>query len=93
MTDAPSLGPEQQFFADPALDRMMGVVMAMAQELYVTRDRLRGLETLLGEKGVVSTAALDRAPTEAEARARQDDLKEFVGALLTPLLAQKTSHG
>ena len=33
--------PEQVFFADPAIDRMMGVVMALAGEVYVLRDRVR----------------------------------------------------
>ena len=36
-------GPEQSFFADPALDRAMGVIMALATEVYVLRDRLRAL--------------------------------------------------
>ena len=32
--------PEQTFFPDPALDRAFGVVMALAQEVWVLRDRV-----------------------------------------------------
>ena len=38
--------PEQTFFADPALDRAFGVVMALATEVWVMRDHAtsRGAE-------------------------------------------------
>ncbi len=39
--------PEQTFFADPAMDRAMGLIMTLAAELYVTRDHVRVLETVL----------------------------------------------
>ena len=32
------------FFADPADDRLFGVVMELAQEVYVLRQRVRALE-------------------------------------------------
>ena len=35
--------PEQTFFPDPAIDRELGVVMALATEVYVLRDRTRAL--------------------------------------------------
>lgn len=41
--DAHSL-PEQTFFADPAIDRLMGVTIALAAEVYALRERLRALE-------------------------------------------------
>ena len=42
-TDA-NPSPEQTFFEDPAIDRLMGVTMALAAEVYVLRERLRALE-------------------------------------------------
>ena len=39
--------PEQTFFEDEALDRAFGVVMALASEVYVLRDRVQALEALL----------------------------------------------
>ena len=39
--------PEQTFFPDPALDRAFGVVMALATEVWVLRDRLAALEAFV----------------------------------------------
>ena len=36
--------PEQVFFADPAMDRMMGMIMALAAEVFVLRCRVRQLD-------------------------------------------------
>ena len=52
--------PEQTFFEDPALDRAFGMVMALATEVYVLRDRVRALETALAKSGAVDPAALAR---------------------------------
>ena len=38
---------EQTFFDDPALDIAVAMIMTLATELQVTRDRLRSLEVLL----------------------------------------------
>ena len=35
--------PEQRFFEDPALDRIMGMTMALAAEVFVLRSQLRRL--------------------------------------------------
>lgn len=39
--------PEQTFFPDPGLDRVSGVVMALATEVQVLRDRVQALEAPL----------------------------------------------
>ena len=52
--------PEQTFFPDPALDRAFGVVMALATEVYVLRDRLAALEAQLEVRGMLDRAALAR---------------------------------
>ena len=44
--------PEQTFFADPALDRAFAVVMALAQEVWVLKDRVAAMEAQLAERGV-----------------------------------------
>lgn len=58
-----------RFFADPAMDRFVAVVMNMAQEMWVQEERLLALE----EKE-------DRPPADREARA-----KEFIDRLFAPL--------
>ena len=85
--------PEQTFFPDPALDRAMGVVMALATEVHVLRDRLRALEAALAIGGFLDREALSGAPTPGEAAALLADRDAFVAHLLGPLLGQQASKG
>jgi hypothetical protein len=39
------------FFPDPAVDRVLGVVMELAQEVYALRQKLGALEGTMGEGG------------------------------------------
>ena len=48
-----------RFLGDPVLDRMMKVVLALSQELYVLRDRMRTIERLLDEKKVITRSDID----------------------------------
>lgn len=84
-------GPEQSFFADPALDRAMGVIMALATEVYVLRDRLRALEDELAARGLVPNEALDAEPDPAALAASAPDRAAFVAHLLEPLLGEAAS--
>jgi hypothetical protein len=84
---------EQQFFADAALDRAFGVVMALAAEVYVLRDRLAALERQLAARGTIDAAALDAEPDAQEAAARARDRDAFVAHLLGNLLGQQVSRG
>ena len=57
----PVVGPqaEQTFFADPAIDRLVGMVFALTAEVHVLRDRMRLLEDALARRGLVDVASLD----------------------------------
>lgn len=80
MPDLAPPRPEQTFFADPALDRLMGVTMALAAEVYVLRSRLFALEARL--PGAVPAAA----PADEDAAA-------FVRRLCEPLLGAQQAKG
>jgi hypothetical protein len=82
--------PEQTFFPDPALDRAFGVVMALAQEVWVLRDRVAGMEAQLAQRGVLDVAKLNEEPTPGEGNAERD---AFVAHLLQNLLGQQQSTG
>ena len=79
---------EQTFFEDPALDRAFGVVMALATEVYVLRNRQQALERLLEEAGI-----LDRTALDGERRADANDRAEFTRALMISLLGKQQSRG
>jgi len=84
---------EQQLFEDPAVDRLMGVLMALATEHYVLRDRVRALEGQLAQSGNLDISALEAEPTEAELAVSQLDRTAFAEALLKPLLGEQQAKG
>ncbi len=83
MSDVPKgdLGPDDtppglyddagnaRFFADPAMDRFVAVVMNMAQELWVQEERLLALEEAKGAP-----------PVDREAK-----LKAFIDRVFAPI--------
>ena len=59
--------PDLTFFPDPNVDRVLGVVLELAAEVYVLRDRLRTVELALARRGGLDRDELDRyEPTEVE---------------------------
>lgn len=82
--------PEQTFFPDPALDRAFGVVMTLAQEVWVLRDRLGALEAQLAERGTLDRKRLDDEPQGDDRAAERE---AFVAHLLQNLLGVQQSKG
>ena len=86
--------PEPTYFTDPVLDRVTGMVMALAAEVWVLRDRNRALEKILEGSGALAPGALDRyQPSAEEAAAVARDRDAFVKALMDHLLGQQSSRG
>lgn len=84
---------EQTFFDDPALDSLLGVLMALATEHYVLRDRVRVLEEQLSAAGQIDPSALRAAPPPEERVSAQQDASAFVADLLRPILGIQESVG
>lgn len=88
-------GPRPYFFADPAVERVLGVALALAEELAVTRQRLDTLERELAACGIVPANAVERHEHGPEAEAerqrwQQDYLARVLRALLddSPVVAR-----
>jgi len=82
--------PEQTFFPDPALDRALGVVMALAQEVWVLRDRMAAMEAQLAERGVLQIEKLNEEPAGDERAAERE---AFVAHLMQNLLGVQQAKG
>jgi len=66
-------GRKPQYFADPATDTLLSMVLALTQELSVARDRIDTLERLLDRAGVLNAQTVESyLPTHEEASARAD---------------------
>jgi hypothetical protein len=84
---------EQLFFDDPAVDGLMGVLMSLATDHYVLRDRVQVLEKQLVRSGHVDAAALEAPSTPEETAAANDDAAAFANELLRPLLGLQETIG
>ncbi|MEQ8348906.1 MAG: hypothetical protein RIB84_07875 [Sneathiellaceae bacterium] len=85
--------PEQSFFADPALDRVFGVVMALATEVWVLKDRQAALERGLEARGIALRELLDAEPDAAERSAMAAEREAFVAHLMDNMLGRQASVG
>lgn len=84
------MNPEQTFFPDPALDRAFGVVMALAQEVWVLKDRVAALEAQLAARGALDVDKLNAEPASDERAAERE---EFVRHLMQNLLGVQQAKG
>ena len=79
---------EQLFFNDPAIDRVVGMFMALAAEVHILRDRTQALEELLEQSGTLQPGAIERwrpgPERQAELVARRD---AFIQRIMEPLIA------
>ncbi len=59
LAGAKAKGKRPAYFDDPAIDRLLSVLMAVAGELAVTRERLDTLERLLEARGLLDREAIE----------------------------------
>lgn len=70
------MADEVHYFADPQLDRAVGMIWQLVAELHITDQRCRALEALLVRNGVLAPDELDSfepAPEESAALADARD--------------------
>ena len=84
--------PDPTFFRDPTVDRVLGVVMELAAEVYVLRDRLHTVEQLLQRSGTLDLTELESyEPTETERAQRLAERDALIARILAPMHAQSDS--
>jgi hypothetical protein len=84
--------PDLTFFRDPAVDRLLGVVMELAAEVYVLRDRLETLTEVLQRSGIVGEDALEQFEASADVRAKRlAERDALIARILAPMTAEADS--
>ena len=82
----------QDFFADPAVDRLLAMTVALAAELHVLRDRNRALEGVLRDKGLVAAAEVEAwEPGDLDQVAIDAERELFVRSFMAPLTQAGTT--
>jgi len=80
---AKARGKRPWFFEDTDTERLMTVVMALAQEVSVMRQRLDTVERVLETKGTLTRADIETfEPDKAEAAERGAWNQEFIARIL-----------
>lgn len=75
-----------RFYADPGVDRFAAVLMRLASELWVARERIDTLERVAAAKGVILAEEIDAyAPDAAAAALREAARAAFIRTVFDPL--------
>ncbi len=69
-------GKRPQFYDDPANDTLMSMVMVLASELCVTRDRLDTIERIADEKNLILSREIDTFELDQEALAEREQRRQ-----------------
>jgi hypothetical protein len=81
--NAKAKGKRPAYFDDPALDRMLSILMAVAAEVSVLRERLDTVERLLEAKGAISCDDIETyTPDRDAAFARGLATREYIARIL-----------
>lgn len=76
-------GKRPTFFDDPQIDKLLGIVMALAGEVSVLRERLDTVERLAEAEGLFRRAEVDAyQPDEAAAAEREAWRAEYIERVL-----------
>jgi len=76
-------GKKPTFFADPQVDKLMGIVMALAGEVSVLRERLNTVERLAESKGVFTRQEIESyRPDPHTAEEREQWRTEYIARVL-----------
>ena len=80
---AKAKGKRPHYFDDPAIDRTLSIVMAIAGEVSVLRERLDTVERLLDAKGAITRADIESYTPDRQAGAERGLLtKEYLARIL-----------
>ena len=76
---------EQTFFDDPIQDRLLALSMALANELWVSRCRIKRLEEKLISKNLISKNDVEAIASELERSESSIELEEYSATLMEAL--------
>ena len=76
-------GRRPDYFDDPAIDRLLSMVLSLVGEVSVVRDRLDTVERLLDAKGTISREDIERyAPDRAAGEERGLATKAYIARIM-----------
>lgn len=87
-------GKRPRFHEQESIDRLIAIVLALASEVSVMRDRVDTVELLGTQAGWLADGAVDGFVPDAAARARREAAREaYLGRVLHILTAEVEALG
>jgi len=81
-------GKRPIYFESPETDKLLAIVLALAEEVSVLRDRLDAVERLAEAKGLLSQAEISAyQPDEAAAKERAQQRSAYIERILRVVAA------
>jgi len=94
LAGAKAKGKRPYFFEDADVERLTNIVMALAQEVSVMRERLDTVERLLERKGSITRDDIENfEPSKLEAEERGAWTQEFLARILRILQQEREALG
>ena len=94
LAGAKSKGKRPYFLENNDVERLSAIVMTIAQELSVMRERLDTVERLLERKGAITRADIESfEPTKADADERGAWTQEYIARVLRVLQQDREAMG
>lgn len=82
-------GGRPYFFADPAIDKVLNMVVVLGSEVWTLRERLAAMEAIQVRQGGLAAGAVDAHEFSAADEAKlAADRKEFIDSLFRVLQEQ-----
>jgi hypothetical protein len=82
-------GGRPYFFSDPAIDKILAMVVVLGSEVWTLRERLAALEAIQVRQGSLASGELDAHDFSPEDEARlAGERKEFIDSLFRVLQVQ-----
>lgn len=79
----PSAGDHPHYFNDPILDCLTNMVLELAAEVWVNRERMLVFEQLLGEQDLISVDAVeDFTPSEEQQGSLREERDRFIAGIM-----------
>jgi hypothetical protein len=76
---------EVEMLGNPALDKVVTCMVAMASEMWATKRRLLVVESLLEQKGISSEAVSTFVASEQQQASWEEERDRFIDLALSPL--------
>ena len=70
-------GARPYFFEDPAVDKLLAIITALAGEVSVVHDEYDTLVRILESKGILEREQLERYIPDASVRAERDEWRDM----------------